>query len=657
MFAVGRERGGQNAIRLALALVLVSLSSYLLPTITSAAEPVPVTQRRALYLAPTGGYQKLLAAINRNGGTILHSFPDAAVIATGDPTLLSTLVDSGLATYATEGNVPEEIVVGLDPVAELAVRAWQALLAGPSAISAHAEESYGPTGDALSPTDSDGLVGFALDPSLYQQSEFMTGKVAVNIVLLESNGALDVNLEDWTQEETQIVFQQVVAAMDWWQSLEPRAHLQFVYDDHYTAPVPISYEPIARPHNDERLWLSEAMQRLGFTHSSYLTAVRLYNRDSRMRYGADWAFTIFIVDSSNDGDNRFADNYFAYAYIYGPFMMLTYGNNGYGPTNMAAVIAHEMGHIFGALDEYAGANVPASAIGGYLGVPNGNSQLGGVIDVDCIMRGGLTPYRLHRLCPYTAGQVGWRDSDGDGILDPLDTTFTLDAAITANEAGILISGLAVENPYPSSTRTPITKNYVVSAQYRVNGSPWRALQAADGSFDSANEALTQQLPLAPRGGWQIEVMAIDTAGNTASKTIDYAVEVGDDPVVVTVVGSLASSVTGSQTSLSGTAIAPEGGSTILAIEYSLDAGDWQPVSASDGAFDSASESFTLTLTGLAPGSHNMLIRAWTTSPWVLAQPWEQIIDVQDSQQPDPNPDPHTPAVHSVFLPTVWGVPQ
>ena len=33
--------------------------------------------------------------------------------------------------------------------------------------------------------------------------------------------------------------------------------------------------------------------------------------------------------------------------------MLTYDNDGYGFANFDAVLAHEMGHVFGALDEYA----------------------------------------------------------------------------------------------------------------------------------------------------------------------------------------------------------------------------------------------------------------------------------------------------------------
>ena len=59
--------------------------------------------------------------------------------------------------------------------------------------------------------------------------------------------------------------------------------------------------------------------------------------------------------------------------------------------NFDAVLAHEMGHVFGALDEYAPAVSGYPSTGdltsGYLGVRNGNAVRGGTTDLPCIMRG------------------------------------------------------------------------------------------------------------------------------------------------------------------------------------------------------------------------------------------------------------------------------
>jgi hypothetical protein len=57
------------------------------------------------------------------------------------------------------------------------------------------------------------------------------------------------------------------------------------------------------------------MGALGYKSSSYFTRVRDYNNALRATYQTDWAFTVFVVDSSADGDNHFSDGYFAYAYL------------------------------------------------------------------------------------------------------------------------------------------------------------------------------------------------------------------------------------------------------------------------------------------------------------------------------------------------------
>ncbi len=67
---------------------------------------------------------------------------------------------------------------------------------------------------------------------------------------------------------------------------------------------PTSYEPISRPQSDQGLWIGEVMGKLGYDRStSYFTQVRDYVNDLRATYQADWAFAIFVVDSSNTMKN------------------------------------------------------------------------------------------------------------------------------------------------------------------------------------------------------------------------------------------------------------------------------------------------------------------------------------------------------------------
>ena len=97
--------------------------------------------------------------------------------------------------------------------------------------------------------------------------------------------------------------------------------------------------------------------RLGFGHDATDDKPypeTLYADTLRRRNDADWAFVVYVVDSLKDGDGMFRNGAVAYtADLFGPYAVLSYDNNGYGFDSFDAVLAHEMGHVFGALDEYA----------------------------------------------------------------------------------------------------------------------------------------------------------------------------------------------------------------------------------------------------------------------------------------------------------------
>jgi hypothetical protein len=258
-------------------------------------------------------------------------------------------------------------------------------------------------------------------PAITKPASLMAGSVAVGIILVESDGTVDPSTENWTDDEKQRVFSEIVGALHWWAELEPRANLSFVYDDHFTQPLATGVEPISRPYLHQQYWIADTMGALGYGAYSYFSRVRDYNNHLRQIFDTDWAFTIFVVNSFADSDNRFSDGYFAYAYLGGPFMVMTYGNDSYGPSNMDAVAAHEMGHIFLALDQYYNATQPCDRRAGYLDVPNQNSQYGPCASNETsIMRGQIYPFYARSIDSYAAGQLGWRDSDGDNVLDPLD---------------------------------------------------------------------------------------------------------------------------------------------------------------------------------------------------------------------------------------------
>lgn len=452
----------------------------------------------------------------------------------------------------------------------------------------------------------------SVSPGYYQTSEYMAGVVAVGIVLVESDGSVDPSTEDWTAGEKRQVLEEIAAAFDWWEELEPRAHLRFVYEDHVSDPLPTRVEPITRPYGDQKYWIADAMAALGYSAPSYFTRVRDYNNDLRVRYGADWAFTIFVVDSSSDRDNRFSDGYFAYAYLGGPFMVMTYGNNGYGPYNLDAVAAHEIGHVFYALDQYAGAQQPCSQRSGYLDVENQNSQYGMCLsDVDSIMRSGTGPYLARAIDPYAAGQIGWRDSDGDGILDPLDVALAIESRVPlVSEGSARIEGTVRILPYPSLSRPDATINRLVDVRYRFDGGEWRPALADDGVFDEAIEEYHADV-LLPPGLHVLEVAAEDSFGNRAWVYAPTAMAVADPTdggLNTELYGSSASLLASRAPFLSGIAYHTRGG-IVADVQYRVDGGAWRPADPQDGAFDSGYEPFILPLDSLDAGTHLVEARA------------------------------------------------
>ncbi|MCB0211388.1 MAG: hypothetical protein KDJ52_18765 [Anaerolineae bacterium] len=454
----------------------------------------------------------------------------------------------------------------------------------------------------------------SVTPGYYETSEYLTGSVAVGIVLVESNGTTDPSTENWVNDEKQLVFNEIVSAMNWWAELEPRANLSFVYDDHFTNPLPTSVEPITRPYSDQKYWIEDAMTALGYSSSSYFTQVRDYNNDLRSTYKTDWAFTIFVVDSSQDSDNRFSDGYFAYAYLGGPFMVMTYGNNGYGPYYMDAVAAHEMGHIFHALDQYSGAGQACDRRSGYLDIENQNSQYGSCLsNTSSIMRGQISPFNAKLIDMYAAGQIGWKDSDNDNIFDPMDTNLPI-SIDTFSQTGntITVTGNANVVPYPSPSHTSVTINHLTGVKYRFGNDSWKTASAADGNFNSTAEGYHFSATINIPGQHLLQVAATDSAGNISNDYATQSINILDpvDGGLNTELYTLSEVAITKLSQIYGKAYHMEG-KKVVKVEYRINGGTWQPAIPSDGIFDSSYEDFNIdpNAAEIEPGTYIVEARA------------------------------------------------
>jgi len=381
----------------------------------------------------------------------------------------------------------------------------------------------GPAGatPALSPN---ALLAPSQAPGFLDTSEYFMGEVAVGIILPESTGA--ASTENWDTTRQNYAVSEIQAALNWWDARDPNARLTFVYDVRLS--VQTAYEPITRPQSDEGLWIAEVMANLGFSSGNYFDRVYSYLNNLRNALGTDWAFAIFVVDSLNDSDGYFSDGYFAYAYLGGPFEVMTYDNDYYGIFNMDAVTAHETGHIFYALDEYASAGYGCTASSGYLNIQNQNSAYpyagACLTNVASIMRGQVSPYTAGAVDSYARQQVGWRDLDGDTVMDILDfepqTTLNPYSPDPTSDSTPTFTGSATasssaypnNNPLPWSSGNSITINKIATVEYRINSGPWISTTPSDGAFDGTSEAFTFTTALLADGTYTFEARAVHTAG-------------------------------------------------------------------------------------------------------------------------------------------------
>ncbi len=372
-------------------------------------------------------------------------------------------------------------------------------------------------------------------PGYYDTSEYLIGSVSVGLIFLESNGAIDPSTENWNTTEINNVQNQINIAMAWWMNQNQWASLSYVLDVH-TA-VPTSYEPIIHPSAMtnpayEKLWVSEAMASLGYSSGDWMQRTRDYVNAMRTTKGTDWGLTVFLVDSSNDIGGDFSDGYFAYAYLGGPYLVMTYDNDGWGISCMNQVMAHEVGHIFWATDEYDG----YTEYSGYLNAADVEGS-GCLMDTNALS-----------LSTGTKLQVGWRDTDYDTIQDIVDTfpeTVLNPYPQDPTPLQILTyTGTATEVPYPNNNPQPgcagndVSVNKIMMVLYRIDSGYWYAAPPSDGAYNQPIENYQFTTISLPHGPHLIETRAINTVGNIDATPASDMVTIDNAPNTPTLTGTI-----------------------------------------------------------------------------------------------------------------------
>ena len=576
------------AIALLALLVALTAAAPAAAAATAVASPVSTITADAVVVAPHdfADADSLIEALASDGARPAIVYLPRTALARISPATAVRLRSLGFAVLRAHAKLPSgapsETAAALAALDSLADGAAAAAARDRPAVPADlpslgADLKLADTTGASGQTPPPGLAApafldlFATVQTASAPAAYAAGSVAVSIIFPQSTRTAAGHSESWKTPDPDSAYDQpdpeyprltarqgyIVAEVSktllWWQSQAPSAvHLTFVIPPvgKVGAPqqVAVAREPITIASTKDALWRHPIMAALHHKAASAADSPppeRAYDIAVRKANGTDWAFTLYCVDSLNTTSGEFPDGAFAYVYdVFGPYAVTTWDNDGYGPGLYDGVLAHEIGHIFGALDEYAppapGYPSTGNLYSGYLWVQNKNAVVRGTTNDVCIMRGGSEgiaayegqpydgqPVTYGGICPSTRGQIGWRDANANGIPDVVDTTPivalqppTLDG-VTATVAGV-----ARENPWPpghNARGRAFAKGISVlvphDVQYIVDGGAWTPVSTS-GTGATENFRFTTPAFTSSTGAPTRHVVTVQaTTGNAAQKSI------------------------------------------------------------------------------------------------------------------------------------------
>lgn len=362
-----------------------------------------------------------------------------------------------------------------------------------------------------------GITSRCSAPARSGRVHFASGKAIVNLVFPESEGA--ASIDDWTSNKMAQVESELVRALGWWH-LKSGGSLTFVLVDHGQAGT--SYEAGLLPMSEEELYLADCMRSLGYDGECAYTELDQFNEATRAQYRGNWAFTQVVLHA-----NEFIGSQaLAYAYLGGPHTVALYGNRQLGTGRLDRVMAHEIGHIFQALDEYSGGCGGCTDRSGYLDERNGNCVICPLEIGKCVMRGSgeygeqemdEMESKIHP-CIYTLGQVGVRDANQNGILDVRETipetvlySDLPDTVFATRNMKLL--GKAWDMPYalaPPRYSNPVTLNLLANVKFSIDGRTWLNANPVDGMWSAQEEDFEITLPAVGGGNHRLYVRGVNS---------------------------------------------------------------------------------------------------------------------------------------------------
>ena len=334
----------------------------------------------------------------QEGVRIIHRYGGTVMIAEV-PEHRAEQLRASLGTDAAVSAVPHELpslAKDLDPTGALGLAAFS-LRASPAYIAAKEQRPHNKTpwdmgGQLLPPDPPPQLRHLVASPAANGKrvaleavgttSLQMASNIAVGIIIV-SGPTPDLQ---FSTQEIQKVIAEVQNGLGWHAAQTPAANITWHYDIH---PVQVDAQPGSGP-DKEAVWRDPAMAKLGYQPD--WQGVYDYIDHIKAQYNTQWTYVGYFT--------KYPLDWFAYASIGGPRLVMQYSNDGWGPDNIDRVFAHETGHIFQAPDEYSASNCNCGGSWGIYNKPNGNCQLCAT-GVDCIMRSNSWEY-----CEWTPWHYG-----------------------------------------------------------------------------------------------------------------------------------------------------------------------------------------------------------------------------------------------------------
>jgi hypothetical protein len=386
---------------------------------------------------------------------------------------------------------------------------------------------------------------------LHQNSEFMIGDILSQAVYTESIGPE----ENWSDSQLSQAASATVLAMIYYQETFPHIPIDFIFRSVPRALTAL--EPIKFDIPNGAVWIADVMNHLGYhgDQSEYLDLVHQFNNEWRIQWGTDWVFTAFIVNSTNDDNNRFGTRpakelYLSFSNLGGPYMAIPFPAGWPGISPIKQLFIHELGRIFWATYEQLGRNdADCDTRSGYLNYINWNQiveygDYGGVEGcsptyhpVACIMNLAWAYYGYDGPpCPFSTGMMGLVDENDNRVPDALDAPPDIIFENTVLESTIADSfhlrfqavsqAVPNKNPYQKLSQRINYALPIKDVSYLVNGVGPIRIYPDDNVYDEKTEDFEALISTLIPGTSEIEVISRNSLGATSEGFIKHVYYIG-----------------------------------------------------------------------------------------------------------------------------------